>query len=309
MEAAFPPVRDLDVTNVIWQLQQTQIATYIIVCSLTVVTWDWMLSLAEEYRVVKRCGRSATVLVYFLARSSVLTLCVLVLIFYVGLPDGDSCSRIFFGIDAMVIIGNITKAHIFLLRILAVYHNYKLVKLWVGAGLLVLVGTRLVGMSLVHVSPLGHTGYCNVTNAASIYSIALWLNWAYDTCIFAAISVRLTSQTSSTTKSGIISLIRGYGLPRATRHLLQDGQLYYFTVLASMLLAAIVAVKPNISPIFQAASTIPAIAMESTMVCQMLRAMIIRSMEADLNGWLAPAEVSDFELDTSLGWTMDVEFD
>ncbi|KZP05394.1 hypothetical protein FIBSPDRAFT_872378, partial [Athelia psychrophila] len=259
-----------------------------------------MLSLGEEYRVVKRCGPSVTVLVYFLARSSVLTLCVLVLIFYTGLPDGDSCSGIFLGTGVLAIIGNVVKAYIFLLRIRAVYRNYKLVKLWVGAGLLVLVGMRLAGMSLVHVSPLGHTGYCHVTDAGSIYSVALWLNWAYDTCVFAAISVRLTSPTSSTPKSGIISLIRGYGLPRATRHLLQDGQLYYFTVLAFMLLAAILAVKPNVSPIFQAASTIPAIVMESTMVCQMLRTTIIRSMDADLNGWLAPAEIADFELDTSL---------
>lgn len=50
------------------------------------VIWDWMLSLAEEYRVVKRCGRSATVLAYFLARGSVVTLSVLVFIFGTRLP-------------------------------------------------------------------------------------------------------------------------------------------------------------------------------------------------------------------------------
>lgn len=71
------------------------------------------------------------------------------------------------------------------------------------------------------------------------------------------------------------------------------------TVLASMLLSAIVAVTPNVSPIYQAAFTIPAIVMESTMVCKMLRVMCIRSLDADLNASLPQAEWAGFELDTS----------
>ncbi|KZP10683.1 hypothetical protein FIBSPDRAFT_1051179 [Athelia psychrophila] len=313
MEAAFIPAQDLardaTMTDVILPLQQTQIATYLVLGALTAATWDWMISLAEEYRVVKRCGRSTAVLAYFLARTSPLILCVLVLIFYTGIPNGDGCSDIFRETGIMVAIGNGSKAYLFLLRVRAVYQNSKLVKFWVGGGVFVLVGIRLAGVFLVHISPLG-PGSCAVTEVGSLSAICLWFNWVYDTCIFVAISVRLNSHAMSTTNSGIIPLIRGYGLPRTMRLFLQDGQFYYFTVIASMLLAAILAVEPTVSPIYQAVFTIPAIAIESNMVCRMFRAMIIRSLDVDLNGPLAPAEVSGFELDTALELdirTRDVE--
>lgn len=150
---------------------------------------------------------------------------------------------------------------------------------------------------------------------------------AFDTCIFVAIFVRLTSHTLSTNNSGFISFIRGDGLPRTMRHLLQDGLLYYLyvpilvsvlhnlnesiisTVLAFMLLAAIIAVDPQVSPILQAAFTIPTFVMENNMACNMFRAMIVRSLDVDQDASLPPAEsrtrnTTDFELDTR---TMAIE--
>lgn len=75
-------------------LQQAQVTTYIHLCALTVrsphsfngallsvsqiLTWDWIISLAEEYRTVKkRHGPNFALLVYFLARASTMALCVL----------------------------------------------------------------------------------------------------------------------------------------------------------------------------------------------------------------------------------------
>ncbi|KZP10696.1 hypothetical protein FIBSPDRAFT_201061 [Athelia psychrophila] len=302
MQATSPSIPLLDTETT---LRQTQIAIYILVGSFTAVIWDWMLSLAEEYRVVKRCGRSAAVLAYFLARTTALTLCILVFIFYTGVPDNDSCFGIFHGTSIMTVLGNASKAYLFILRVRAVYGNSKLVVLCVGVGACVLVGTRVAGMFLVHVSPLGHTGFCQVSAIGSLSAIALWFNWVYDTCVFAAISVRLTSYTRSTTTVGTLSIIRGYGLPRTMRHVLQDGQLYYVTVMAFMLLAAIVAVLPHASPIYQAAFMIPPFAMESNMVCKMFRAMIIRSLEFDPDGCLSLSEactnaMTSFEREASL---------
>ncbi|KZP04066.1 hypothetical protein FIBSPDRAFT_1054923 [Athelia psychrophila] len=302
MQATFPPIPLLDIETT---LQQTQIAIYIILASLTAVIWDWLLSLAEEYRVMKRCGRSAATFAYFTARASALILCVLVYIFYTGIPDGDSCFGIFHGTSIMIVLGNAAKAYLFLLRVRAVYGGSTLVTFCVATGACVLVGSRLAGMFLVHVSPLAHTRFCQVNAIGSLSAIALWFNWVYDTCVFAAISVRLTSYTRSTTTVGTLSIIRGYGLPRTMRHVLQDGQLYYVTVCAFMLLAAIMAVLPHASPVYQAAFTIPPFAMESNMVCKMFRAMIIRSLEFDPRGCLSLSEactnaMTSFEQETTL---------
>ncbi|KZP05400.1 hypothetical protein FIBSPDRAFT_1054098 [Athelia psychrophila] len=302
------PPRDLNLakallTNSESTLQYTQIAIYINLCALTAVTWDWIISLAGEYRVVKRCGvRSAAVLAYVLARASALTLCVLVLLFYTGLPDSYSCSGAMHAIGAMVVLGNASKSYLFLLRLRAVYSNSKLATLCVGAGAFVLLGLRIAGMLRVHASPLGHTGYCQVNTVGSLSAVSSFFNMAFDTCIFVAIFVRLTSHTISTNNSGFISFIRGDGLPRTMRHLLQDGMLYYFTVLAFMLLAAIIAVDPQVSPILQAAFTIPTFVMENNMACNMFRAMIIRSLDVDQDTSLPPTsrtrDTTDFELDT-----------
>lgn len=105
------------------------------------------------------------------------------------------------------------------------------------------------------------------------------------------------------------------------RHLLQDEQLYYMcvlilililgslnetivsTVLAFMLLAAIIAVEPTVGSIFQSAFTIPTIAMESNMACKMFRDMVTRSLDIDRNRSLGLTEacanaMSSFELAT-----------
>ncbi|KZP05396.1 hypothetical protein FIBSPDRAFT_967317 [Athelia psychrophila] len=305
MEAAFVPAPDPDATLTILHLQQTQITTYFVLGALTAAAWDWMVSLVEEYRVVKRCGRSAAVLAYFLARMGALTMCALALTFYER--DGDSCVGVFLATGAMAVIGTGSKAYLLLLRVRAVYRNSKLVTFWVGAGLLVLVGTRLASMFLVHISPLGHTGYCAVTHVGSLGVMSLWMNWAYDTCIFVAISIRLNSHATSAANSGILSLVHGYGLPRTMRLFLQDGHVYYFTVISFMLFSAIMAVSPHVSPVYQSAFTVPTTVIETNMVCKMFRSMIMHSL--DPNGSLAPAEMSGFELDTSVALgmrTMDV---
>lgn len=66
--------------------------------------------------------------------------------------DNDSCSGVFFAFGIMVIVGNATKAYLFLLRIRAVYSNSKLATLLVSTGGVVLVCIRLTGTFLVRIS-------------------------------------------------------------------------------------------------------------------------------------------------------------
>lgn len=99
---------ELDATaDLLWQ---TKTAAYIGLCSLTVrwfssfppgsllitsqlVTWDWILSLREDCRIVKRCGPSIAIVAYFLARFSAVAFCVLVTMFYTGVPQGKYLIR------------------------------------------------------------------------------------------------------------------------------------------------------------------------------------------------------------------------
>ncbi|KZP13009.1 hypothetical protein FIBSPDRAFT_1049715 [Athelia psychrophila] len=266
---------------VIEQLLQTQTATYITFGTLTAATWDWALALAEEHRIIKRCGPSFAVIAYFLTRTSAVMLCVLTLIFYTGVPPGEnSCSAVFGGMGGMVVIGSACKGYLFLLRVRAVYGKSLPVTLCVGAGWLLVVGSRLTIALLIHTTPLGHTGYCIVTGMGSlpIISISLWLNFAYDTCIFISISVRLTSYTTTTAGPWILTFVRGYGLPLFLSVLRSFKGNVFSTNLVATLLAAIIAMSP-VGPIYQAIFTVPATVTETIMTCKVFRAMFLRSFE------------------------------
>ncbi|KZP12863.1 hypothetical protein FIBSPDRAFT_1049789 [Athelia psychrophila] len=288
------------------QQQETRTATYITVCSLTILLWDWILAIGEELRIVKRCGRNHAVLAYFLARASAVMVCVLGLAFFTKvLPDENRCSGLFNWIGVMTVAGMAAKAYLFLLRVRAVYDNSKLVTLVSGVGWLVMVFARMKFAFVINTSLLNQIGHCAVNDLGSLPTF-LWLNVAYDTCIFVSISVRLASHTKFTGTPWILSCIRGYGLPPTMRHLLQDGQKYYGITTLFTLLAAVLAVSP-VNPVYQTMFPAPAFAVETVMACQVFRAMILRSLRPvqNVDSSVASAEahttgMSIFELDTSL---------
>ncbi|KZP23716.1 hypothetical protein FIBSPDRAFT_1013563 [Athelia psychrophila] len=319
--ARHPDVTDATATMAVQLLQQTHAATYIASFALTVSTWDWALTLGEEFRILNRCGRGPAVLAYFVARTSAVITCVLSLIFLIKVPpDNNMCSALITGIGLMAMTGSAAKTYLFLIRIRAIYGNTKIVTFLSGVAWLAVVCARMTVAFRIQVSPMVHTGRCAVTNMGSIPIFSIWLNLAYDTCIFLLISVRLTSYTKFRRTPGIPSFIRGYGLPHTMRHLLQDGQFYYFITMFFTLLAAVIAVSA-VSPIYQAIFSVPAYAIEVIMTCKIFRAMILRSLDraqdVDINLSAVPAEssttaMSIFELDTVLEHrirTMNIEYE
>ncbi|KZP12531.1 hypothetical protein FIBSPDRAFT_984897, partial [Athelia psychrophila] len=203
-----------------------------------------------------------------------------------------NCSAIFASIGGIATIANAAKSGLFFFRVRAVYSNSKLVTMFAGAGWLVVVVARAAVVHLVHTSPVGQTGSCAISGFSSIAAVPLWLNCAYDTCIFVAISVRLTIYSASTPETRTLSAIRGYRLPRTMRHLLQDGMSYYFTTIFFSLLAAIITIPAQVDPIYQAVFTIPATAIETIMACKVFRAMILRSVVVDHHVFPAPADLT-----------------
>ncbi|KZP23345.1 hypothetical protein FIBSPDRAFT_952144 [Athelia psychrophila] len=288
---------------VVQVLQHTRGAAYITFCALTVAAWDWTLALGEEVRMVKRCGRSHAVLAYFLARTSVVIGCISALVFFIKVPPDEKwCLVLFNWMGVVYTTGSAAKAYLFLLRVRAIHDNSKLVTLFSSAGWLVMVCARMTIAFTIDAS----AGRCAVTEMGSLSAFSLWLNLAYDTCIFLSVSVRLASHTKLTGTPWIASFVRGYGLPPTMRHLLHDGQIYYSITILFTLLAAVVAVSP-VHPIYQGIFSIPAFTIETLMTCKIFRAMILRSLHPiqDDNLPMAPAEarttaISIFELDTVL---------
>ncbi|KZP10698.1 hypothetical protein FIBSPDRAFT_201077 [Athelia psychrophila] len=95
------------------------------------------------------------------------------------------------------------------------------------------------------------------------------------------------------------------------RHLIQDGQLYYFTVLAFILFAAICMSSPKVNPIYQLVVSVPATVMESNMACNIFRGMILRSPDVQqVDSRSNFTRSSEFDMSLVLrGGTTDMELE
>lgn len=113
---------------------------------------------------------------------------------------------------------------------------------------------------------------CEVAIVKSLGSICLWVKAAYDTSVFIAIASRIISYTVADSVLSWQSL-RGVGLPRIYRNLLQWGQLYYFVTIGVTIMAACAAVLP-IPAIYRFVLAEPAVAIESIMACRLFRKVL-----------------------------------
>lgn len=120
-------------------------------------------------------------------------------------------------------------AFLFLLRIRAVFWDYRIVVvlfcvLWLG-----ILGTGWIVPFSIRASNIGPTNYCIDTDIESISSIVVMVNTAYDTLVFFAISwymFRMT-YTEGSCISRLRNLFRGTDNCKISDMLLRSGQLYY----------------------------------------------------------------------------------
>jgi len=224
--------------------------------------------------------------------------------------DYVSCSATFFIVTVMSFLGTIVKGYLFLIRVRAVYSNSTTMTICVGCCWLAAVGTRLAVSIMVQGAPIGQTGYCSISGtrwSTSFPVVGLWSNLVYDTFVFVVIYIRLTMYSEQTSQSLLSPIIFGssrhHQLPSFTRHLLQDGQVYYFTTVGLGLLAGIMALLP-VSPVLKSAFCPPALAIETVMTCKVFRSMILRSLydERELDFTAQPNTSRTFviELDTRI---------
>ncbi|KZP20659.1 hypothetical protein FIBSPDRAFT_533166 [Athelia psychrophila] len=167
-------------------------------------TWDWILSIPEEYEILQSVGLNRPIAVYYLSRIFSLCYCV------------SECTRDF---DPSIAPGGMTwvkfllwwlsgsaTSLLFLFRIMAVFYRSNLVKL----------GFTILWLSwlLSPVAVLFGSGHTCLTN---------------DTLVFLSISYRMAvnAMTTETWVARSRSFITGEGLYRISKVLLYSGQLYY----------------------------------------------------------------------------------
>jgi hypothetical protein len=195
-----------------------------------------------------------------------------------------------YAIGVCVVISLPSSSALFVFRVTAVYYRNDFIAVFFGCLWLGLLGLTFLIPLAVRGGHIGITQRCLITQVASYASAPLVLNCVIDTLIFIVISVRIMSfsYTDGPIMKQVSTFFRGDGLPRFSRNLLRNGQLYYLFVASSSLLLVlphffflsatitlniivVVMVFAPVPPVFHTLFGVPNVALESAMACRVFR--------------------------------------
>jgi len=252
---------------------QFQVSCYVCVAGLSAFVWDWLMCLAEEYKIFRKTRFSVPDIAYALSRIGTLGYSVSAIVFQVA--PVVHCHALLYIIGSFVVLSMSSNSLLFFFRVRAVYGNSTIITgffgfLWVAtSGLYVLNPFALFGE---HIGP---TNRCILTSVRSYVSVPVFLNAINDTLIFLAISYHIISYTiiGDSWSARAKSFFRADGLPKLSKGLLQGGQLYYFATIGLSIVTCATLLAPNIPPVYHPILFLPNIVLENAMACRVYRAV------------------------------------
>ncbi|KAF8877157.1 hypothetical protein CPB84DRAFT_1880991 [Gymnopilus junonius] len=209
---------------------QATIAAYLIVVSLTIIIWDILHNLQDEYKLLFKEKIRLPTIVYFMSRIGSLAYATVNIVF-LSVPV-DNCAQLELVGLVLYVITTSTTALLFYLHVCAVYNNHYFVRIifaltWLG----VVRGsiTIIEGVTGTH---LGPTQFClNIIAHEYIVASAI-AGLVNDTTMFAAITYKFgkansASQAKNGPSTGITRFFSGDALPAFSKAMLQNSQVYY----------------------------------------------------------------------------------
>ncbi|KZP15395.1 hypothetical protein FIBSPDRAFT_1048186 [Athelia psychrophila] len=280
--------------------------SYLNVAIIVIAGWDWLITFADEVRLARRYGFSFYMMVYIISRVGTVAFSIALLELHIASVSDCAGLALFEGI--LAILATSSSSFLFFARVRAVYENSRSVTAFFVSFWLAIVGTGFLflfaGQTSNHVGPRR----CMMMGAKPWAMSLLWVKAAFDTSVLISVSLRLTSQSSSSSqpaKLPLWTLLRGgVKLPQLCRELLNSGQLFYIATIGVTLLGACVALT-HINIVFRYAFAEPAIAIESAMACRAFRTVALKSAtfaeDPDLSDTMVMTTFIYYEQHGSLG--------
>ncbi|KAF9457886.1 hypothetical protein BDZ94DRAFT_1336667 [Collybia nuda] len=253
------------------QAYQKTITEYVIVGGLSVLIWDILTHLHSDYKLLARYKISLPTIIYLLSRWSTLLYVTATSIFQTA-PVND-CVALSKVTCAMYHVTVSSTALLFFLRVRAIYNRNTYITagfffLWVA----VLGGslTSVLSLSGVHI---GTTKYCAFSNFKSYRGAANITLAVFDTCVFVAITWRLSNNQLSILKCNNPASKRRFDLfgkyyPAFSKGLLHDGQKYYMVAMLANLLVLVLEFIPGVPTPYRSVFLSPAIGLTNILACR-----------------------------------------
>ncbi|KAJ6465767.1 hypothetical protein C8R45DRAFT_1173402 [Mycena sanguinolenta] len=253
---------------------QLQIEIYILVGTLAAYIWDILSNLQNDYLLLTTQKVGIATVTYFFSRFwSLLYLLSSTLLENVSAYPLKNCA---FGQD----LANISYAiavpancFLFFLRARAIFNRDRYLVLFLFVVWLSVLGTAAAIPSGVFASNIGPTPYCLTTSAKS-YAGGLGITPViHDTIVFLAISWRLfeNSHVEQDFTENLRVFWTGEHLPRFSKAVLKDGQMYYLTAVAANLLNVIMFYNQDVAEAYRTMFSVCNIMITNCMACLVFR--------------------------------------
>jgi len=254
---------------------QYQVMCYVYVATMAAYTWDWLMSMPEEYTVFRKVGFSPPNIAYFISRFGTLGSCISTAIFRIA-PIGN-CAVLQWVEGIFFEIGVPATSFLFFFRVMAIYNRSRIVTILFGFICLGIVGLSILIMLGIRGIRIPYTRRCTEGLAHTYTTAPIILTAVYDTLIFLAITCRLLSfsMVGATWRAKVKSFFTGAGLHQLSKALLQSGQAYYFVTIGVAILAVALILSPSIPRELHPILGTAYFALGSAMACRVFRAVLL----------------------------------
>ncbi|KZP04027.1 hypothetical protein FIBSPDRAFT_671104, partial [Athelia psychrophila] len=233
-------------------------------------SYDWLLSIAEEHRVMSRAGITWPITIYFLSR------CALIYSIFTVLAPTGHCAPLVVLFVTCVATRTICTSFLFFLRVRAVYLCSRSVTVLFGILWLIVATLNIYTDASIRAGPLTDNQYC-INFQVQHFTYPSITSFVYDTFVFIAISYRLAADaaTEQSWRARLQSAVTGKGLFNVSRALMISGQLYYLAIILFFWVILAVMVSPMISDSYHYALNTPYMVFTNIMACRVFRGVAL----------------------------------
>ncbi|KAF8154583.1 hypothetical protein B0H34DRAFT_799351 [Crassisporium funariophilum] len=218
------------------------IPIYFLVASLTLIIWDILNHLKDDYRLLFKHSVSYPTVIYFVSRITSFGYALGKMIILTALVHPDQCQKFSIANGVIFAVATSSTTLLFYLRVCAVYNQNTWVRVFFGVTWLSVVGgsvTAIPGVVGIPLNPDPTRLTLCIDNIRHLYimstSFTLMLN---DTLAFAAITYKLgianlhLRNQKGISGGNVKRMLFGQSLPAFSRALLQDSQIYFLIALS-----------------------------------------------------------------------------
>jgi len=256
---------------------------HFIFCMIGVFACDAGVSLSEEWEVIKKKRVHLPVISHYVSRLATL-LFIITSTTYMS-TEVSRCDILQVFIGASFVVAITSTSFTFLLRVVAIFNNSKIVMAVFGLLWLSIAATSILVLTATTSGYIGSTRYCALIfyrlSGSPVWALASWT--VFDTLSFIAVSWRLITTTTIPGEASrdspwwkrAKSMITGDSLPNFTKSLLRGGERYFLSSLGFDILALVVifgsTIKTTESTDFGLALVFCDLVLKNVLSCRLFR--------------------------------------